>query len=59
MQLTIRLNNGVELPRVGLGTFRAQGAEVKGAVAAALKAGIAHIDTATIYKASALLAAVA
>ena len=47
---TIRLNNGVELPRVGLGTFRARGKDVKQAVQGALASGIRHIDTASIYK---------
>lgn len=44
------LNNGVELPRIGLGTFRSQGQDVKVAVHAALAAGLRHIDTAAIYK---------
>ncbi|PNW85976.1 hypothetical protein CHLRE_03g201327v5 [Chlamydomonas reinhardtii] len=47
---TITLRNGVELPTVGLGTFKAGGDEARGAVLAALKAGIRHIDTASIYK---------
>lgn len=47
---TITLNNGVAIPRVGLGTFRARGADVQAAVKAALAAGIRHIDTASIYK---------
>lgn len=38
------------LPRVGLGTFKAQGQDVKMAVKAALAANIRHIDTAAIYK---------
>lgn len=46
----IRLSNGVELPKVGLGTFRAIGNDVKTAVRAALNHGIRHIDTASIYK---------
>lgn len=47
---TITLAGGVELPRVGLGTFKAGGAELRAAVHAALAAGIRHIDTAAIYK---------
>lgn len=50
MQRTIALSNGVEMPRVGLGTFKAQGADVQTAVRAALAAGIRHFDTASIYK---------
>ncbi|PNH01337.1 Prostaglandin F synthase [Tetrabaena socialis] len=47
---TLTLRNGVELPAVGLGTFKAAGEEARTAVAAALRAGLRHIDTATIYK---------
>uniref|UniRef100_A0A7S0RDB2 NADP-dependent oxidoreductase domain-containing protein n=1 Tax=Chlamydomonas leiostraca TaxID=1034604 RepID=A0A7S0RDB2_9CHLO len=46
----IELRNGVKLPRCGLGTFKAAGDEVVGAVSVALRAGIRHIDTAQIYK---------
>lgn len=45
----IRLNNGVEIPLVGLGTFKAKDEEVYSAVLAALKDGYRHIDTAAIY----------
>ncbi|EFJ40051.1 hypothetical protein VOLCADRAFT_108355 [Volvox carteri f. nagariensis] len=47
---TITLHNGVELPAVGLGTFRAQGDDARTAVLAALRSGLRHIDTASIYK---------
>lgn len=46
----IRLKNGVELPSVGLGTFKATGESVQAAVKAAVQCGITHIDTAAIYK---------
>jgi len=47
---TITLNNGVEIPQVGLGVFQTkEGAEVEGAVQAALEAGYRLIDTAAIY----------
>jgi methylglyoxal/glyoxal reductase len=47
---TIRLNNGVEMPIFGLGTFRAErGRETQEAVRWALEAGYRHIDTAMIY----------
>ncbi len=44
-----KLNNGVEIPLVGLGTWKAKGAEVKTAVRSALEAGYRHFDTAMIY----------
>jgi diketogulonate reductase-like aldo/keto reductase len=46
----ITLNNGVQIPQVGLGVFQAdEGSEVEGAVRAALEAGYRLIDTAAIY----------
>ena len=50
LQSTLRLNNGVEIPRLGLGTFKAQeGAETYQAVQWALEAGYRHFDTASFY----------
>lgn len=46
----IRLSNGVEIPSIGLGTYRAVGTEVQNAVKWAWGIGIRHIDTASIYK---------
>lgn len=46
----ILLRNGVALPRVGLGTYQVRGAECAAAVAAALRAGYRHIDTAAVYR---------
>jgi len=47
---TITLNNGVEIPQVGLGVFQTkEGNEVEAAVSAALDAGYRLIDTAAIY----------
>jgi diketogulonate reductase-like aldo/keto reductase len=47
---TLRLNNGVEIPQVGLGVWQAaRGEQTQGAIAAALKHGYRHIDTARIY----------
>ncbi len=47
---TLRLNNGVEIPRLGLGVFRApRGEETRQAVSQALAMGYRHIDTARIY----------
>ena len=46
----VTLNNGVEIPQVGLGVFQTkEGAEVERAVQVALEAGYRLIDTAAIY----------
>ncbi len=48
---TLRLNNGVEIPRLGLGVYRAaRGEETRQAVREALAAGYRHIDTARAYR---------
>ena len=45
------LNNGVGIPVLGFGTWKAKdGEEAYQATLAALKAGYRHIDTAAIYK---------
>lgn len=54
MKLTIdskvKLNNGVEMPWLGLGVYKAEdGEEVKTAVKEALRAGYRSIDTAAFY----------
>jgi methylglyoxal/glyoxal reductase len=50
LRSTLRLNNGVEIPRLGLGVFRApRGEETRQAVSDALALGYRHIDTARIY----------
>ncbi len=47
---TRTLNNGVEIPLLGLGVFRAEnGRETERAVLWALEAGYRHIDTAAAY----------
>lgn len=47
---TIKLNNGITMPRIGLGTWLTKnGAEVERAVAAALECGYRLIDTAKYY----------
>jgi diketogulonate reductase-like aldo/keto reductase len=47
---TFKLNNGVEIPRFGLGTWRSpKGAATQNAVRWALEAGYRHIDTAKLY----------
>lgn len=48
---TYQLNNGVEIPVLGFGTFKSKdGEEAYRAVLEALKAGYRHIDTAAIYQ---------
>ena len=46
---TITLNNGIEMPALGLGVFQTPPDETRDAVAAALSAGYRHIDTAAAY----------
>src|SRR3989344_902923 len=47
---TVRLNNGVEMPILGLGAWQmSEGEETEQAVKWALEAGYRHIDTATLY----------
>src|SRR5207302_1486337 len=46
---TITLNNGVEMPSLGLGVFQTPPNETRAAVSAALAAGYRHIDTAAAY----------
>ncbi|MDR3052162.1 MAG: aldo/keto reductase [Oscillospiraceae bacterium] len=44
------LNNGVQIPMLGLGVFQSKdGEETANAVAWALKAGYRHLDTAAVY----------
>lgn len=47
---TVELLNGIEMPRLGLGVWRAKdGQETENAVLTALKAGYRSIDTASMY----------
>jgi diketogulonate reductase-like aldo/keto reductase len=46
---TITLNNGVEMPALGLGVFQTPPDETRDAVQAALGCGYRHIDTAAAY----------
>ena len=48
IETTLNLN-GLEIPRIGLGTYELQGQRCRDAVAAALAAGYRHIDTAAEY----------
>jgi diketogulonate reductase-like aldo/keto reductase len=50
IQSKVKLNNGVEMPWLGLGVFRSEeGREVENAVKTALENGYRSIDTAAIY----------
>ena len=46
---TITLNDGVEIPQLGLGVWQVEDAEAAPVVAQALEAGYRHIDTAQGY----------
>src|SRR6202044_977268 len=45
----IPLNNGIEMPSIGLGVFQTPPDETRSAAAAALDTGYRHIDTAAAY----------
>jgi diketogulonate reductase-like aldo/keto reductase len=45
----LKLNNGVEMPALGLGVFQTPPAETRAAVTSALEVGYRHIDTAAAY----------
>lgn len=49
-QPILTFNDGTKIPQVGLGVWKALGAEAATAVRAALEAGYRHIDTAAIYE---------
>ncbi|WP_130442003.1 aldo/keto reductase [Kribbella rubisoli] len=46
---TLTLNNGVQMPALGLGVFQTPPEETRAAVAAALDLGYRHVDTAAAY----------
>jgi diketogulonate reductase-like aldo/keto reductase len=46
---TLTLNNGIEMPALGLGVFQTPPDETRAAVASALDLGYRHIDTAAAY----------
>ncbi|MEU6390851.1 aldo/keto reductase [Streptomyces sp. NPDC046939] len=46
---TIALNNGVQIPQLGFGTFQIPPEETRETTLAALEAGYRHIDTAEMY----------
>jgi len=45
----ITLNNGVQIPQLGFGTFQIKPAETREATLGALRVGYRHIDTAEMY----------
>ena len=47
---TIPLNNGLEIPQIGVGTWTLRGETARQNVCLALKAGFRHIDTAQGYE---------
>lgn len=47
--MSVTLNNGIEMPTFGLGTWLSPSLETTEAVKCALQFGYRHIDTATIY----------
>lgn len=49
LQSTVRLNNGVEIPRQALGVFKVENDRCAECVRWALEAGYRHIDTAAVY----------
>ena len=50
LQENFKLSNGVEIPKIGLGTWFISNKDVKQAVIDAAKAGYRHIDTAQAYR---------
>ncbi|MET9533188.1 aldo/keto reductase [Streptomyces sp. NPDC006649] len=46
---TISLNNGVQIPQLGFGTYQIEPADTAAATLAALETGYRHIDTAEMY----------
>lgn len=50
MKTSFQLSNGMELPAIGFGTWRATGEEAQQAVRTAIECGYRLIDTAAVYK---------
>lgn len=50
VQPYLTLNDGNLMPQIGLGTWNAQGKELRDAVKAAIESGYRHIDTASNYR---------
>ncbi|XP_068142752.1 1,5-anhydro-D-fructose reductase isoform X2 [Drosophila tropicalis] len=52
---TVKLNNGYEMPVLGLGTYELKKSKCENAVRYALETGYRHIDTAYLYRNEALI----
>ncbi len=50
METSLTLNNGMDLPLLGLGTYRAENAELVEAIKDAVSVGYRLIDTASMYR---------
>ncbi|KAJ2999995.1 hypothetical protein HDV02_001252, partial [Globomyces sp. JEL0801] len=48
--MNVGFNNGCEIPKIGLGTYRLKGDQVRKLVYDAVVLGYRHIDTAAVYK---------
>lgn len=48
--MKLKLNNGIEIPQIGVGTWTLRGEVARKNVCMALKAGFRHIDTAQMYE---------
>ena len=46
----MRLNNGFEIPQIGVGTWTLRGETARQNVRLALQAGFRHVDTAQMYE---------
>ena len=46
----VKLNNGAEIPILGLGTYKAFGNEVRSILKKAIDVGYRHFDTADYYQ---------
>ncbi|KAK5580867.1 hypothetical protein RB653_000891 [Dictyostelium firmibasis] len=47
---TIKLNNGINIPVIGLGTYLTEDSDIEQSVRSAIEQGYRHIDTASYYK---------
>ena len=48
--MMIRLNNNIEIPQIGIGTWTLRGETARQNVCQALEAGFRHVDTAQMYE---------
>src|SRR4051812_45329990 len=46
----LTMNNGVDIPQVGLGVYKVPPADTKAVVSTALDIGYRHVDTAKLYR---------